>query len=387
LGVNNVLAIHSAREPGRIDHLTWRSLALGTPVGVVLAAAGWFLLPALIPADDPEVLRSSRLYLVYVPVFILTAYLMAIDQGAGLFDRFNATRNVLNPVYLVAVVILWALGRREAVWFLMALLLANVATLAYRLSFVSRPPQGIGQPSASPAALVREGFPFWVTGLGYVVRDNIEKFILLMLLGPVGLGLYVVAWTASSSHLTLSKSLNFVVFSRAAALSQDDASRDVARVFRIMFFVNGSLGLVILLMMPWLIRLLYGPPFTTAVYPAIVLIASQVLLSQASILDEGLRGQGRPIPGLLGLLAATTIFCITAPMLAPRLGVVGIAVASASAQLGFLVWMVVVLKRRLPGVSLMCRRADIREAIRAARTMANEVVAQLAARRKSMNAA
>jgi O-antigen/teichoic acid export membrane protein len=349
--------------------------------------AGWFILPALVPGRDPEVLPLSRLYLLYVPVFILTSYLMAIDQGAGLFDRFNATRNVLNPVYLALVVSLWALGRREAVWFLLALLLANIATLAFRLSFVRRPPAETEDRRIALGHLIREGFPFWATGLGYVVRDNIEKFVLLLLLGPVALGLYVVAWTASSSHLTLSKSLNFVVFSRSAALSQEDAARDIARVFRIMGFVNAALGLVLALMMTWLIRLLYGVSFTAAAYPAIVLIASQLFLSQASILDEGLRGQGRPIPGLFGVFLAMIIFCAAALMLASRLGVVGIAIASASGQLAFLAWMVTALKRSRPEIPLLSRRRDLEEAFRAARRLGDEVLVRLGARRKGMDAA
>lgn len=357
LGVNSALAIRAAKEPAALGCLTRRALLLGGKSAVVALVAGYWVVPLLVPDSAPRLIELTRVYLLYIPIFVLTSHLMALDQGRGDFGRFNATRNVLNPVYLALVLLLWANGVVDPKWFLLSLLLANLATLAFRLIVFK--PERLDSGDVTERALLREGLPFWATSLAYVLRDNIERFVAVWLVGAAGLGIYVVAWTASGAHLTLSKSLNLLVFSRSASLSSEEAMSDAGRTFRIALCANISLAVLMGLLIPWLVPAFYGAEFRDAVFPAIVLLGSQGLLAQAGILDESLRGQGRPLPGMLGVVLSVAAFSSMSGVLTPSWGPVGLAVASAFAQLLFLAVMIRAVKSGLRGLRLMPNRHDL----------------------------
>lgn len=378
LGVNNALAIRSATQRERANTFGWLALKLGVRVSAAMVLLGWFALPWLLPTGDAEVLRLSRLYLAYIPLFVLTAYLMALDQGAGNFARFNLTRNIFNPIYLVAVLALWMGGVLEVEWFLGALLLANAATLLFRLFYLRRPAS-----AAVPGeirGLLRQGLPFCLTGLIYILRDNTERILLLFLLGAAPLGFYVVAFTASGVHLTLSKALNLVIFSRAATLTEANALKDVARFFRVMSVVNLVLGASVAAILPVLIPLLFGEKFRDAVQPAMVLVLSQYFFSQGAMIEEALRARSRPLYGMLGMLLTIAVLAASGVLLAPRFGLLGVATASVLAQIAFCCCMAAILKRLHPEARILPGVDDMR----LLRRSLGEAIAQI---RRSRNTA
>lgn len=357
LGLNNTLAISAARERVKLGRQTRVALLIGGASSLGLMLLGWFLYPWFVPAES---LQLSRLTLLYIPLFVLTAHLMAIDQGSGNFRRFNIARNILNPVYLLCVLVFWFLGIQAVIWFVAAQLFGNLAVLLYRLAAMKRDDWTEGDQPVDERKLIRSGIPFFLASVAYIVRDNIDRALLLFLLGPAPLGLYVVALTASGAHMTLSKSFNLVIFARSAALSKDEAMADTAKLFRMMVVVNTIFGLALAAALPWLIPLLFGPSFSASVVPAMLLVAAQLLLAQGSLLEESLRAQNKPFYGVIGLVITIGIFAVIGALLAPRYGVAGAAVASIVAQFGFCVFMCAVLKRFQPAARLRPGLADVR---------------------------
>jgi O-antigen/teichoic acid export membrane protein len=360
LGLNNTLAISAARERVKLGRQTRAALLFGTASSLGMMLLGWFLYPWLVPA---ETLQLNRLNLLYIPLFILTAHLMAIDQGAGNFWRFNIARNVLNPVYLFLVLVFWFLGIHGVVWFVAAQLLANFAVLLYRLVAMDRNDWTEGDQPLDERKLIWSGVPFFLASVAYMVRDNIDRALLLFLLGPAPLGLYVVALTASGAHMTLSKSFNLVIFARSAALSKDEAMADTAKLFRMMCVVNTIFGLALAAALPWLIPFLFGQSFAGSVVPAMLLVVAQLLLAQGSLLEESLRAQSKPFYGVMGLVVTIAVFALVGAVLAPRFGVAGAAVASIVAQFCFCVFMCAVLKRFQPAARLRPGLADVRSVV------------------------
>lgn len=361
LGINHALAIRAAQQPALIGKLTRAALFIGIVSSLVVVLAGWLLLPWLVPRNAVDALSLNRLnLLVYVPLFVITTHLMAIDQGSGNFRRFNIARNVLNPIYLAAVLLFWILDVRLVLWFVVAQLVANFAVLVYRL-VATRPIDWSESPEPlEQGTLLRTGIPFWVAGIAYIVRDNIDRALLLFLLGPASLGLYVVALTAAGVHLTFSKSFNFVIFARSAALSNEEAMKDAARFFRVTLMINLMFGLALAIVLPWLIPLLFGRAFAAAIVPAILLVASQSLLAQGSLLEESLRAQRKPLLGVMGMAVTIAVFAVAGTLLAPRGGVTGVAIAAIIAQFSFCLFMSAMLKRLHPGARLLPRGEDVR---------------------------
>jgi O-antigen/teichoic acid export membrane protein len=373
LGINNALAIRSAKLSSHVPALERFALRSGIVSAITIAIAGWFILPLLLPSDNPALVPLARLFLIYVPIFVITSNLMAIDQGSGNFKQFNIARNIITPVYLAMLCLLWIFGVRKVEWFLAALLTANLAVLLYRLLKIKY----VEEPDAAPPihlrGLVQSGIPFWITNCVLILRDNAERLLLMFLLGPAPLGLFVVAFTAAGAHLTVTRSLNLVVFSRAAALARPHALKDAAQVFRIMGLINFVLGFGMLIVQPLFIPLIFGNAFTGAVAAAMLLVAAQFFQSQGSILQEALRGQARPFIGLAGALLGMGIFAGVGYWLASELGLVGVAIASICGQAFFCGFMIVAMKRLEPGVHLFITREDGKRLI----TMLGEIKAAL----------
>jgi O-antigen/teichoic acid export membrane protein len=358
LGINNALSLRAAKNRSCKPAFERLALLWGLPLAGVAALVGWFALPRLIPLDNPDLLPLSRLCLIQVPLFVLTSNLMAIDQGTGDFRRFNTARNILTPVYLVLLLLLWCLKLRQVAWFLGALLAANAAVLLYRLAVVRWAVVSDVNP-VSPSRLVRDGMPFWITGIVLVLRDNAERLLLMFLLGPVALGLYVVAFTASGVHLNVSKSLNLIVFARSAAQIHDLALADAARLFRLMALLNIALGVAMIAGLPLLIRIVYGPRFGASVLPAMLLVTSQGLLSQGAILDEALRAQAKPFIGLACVLLGMATFAGFGILLAGHYGLVGVASAAIAGQVAYCGAIVIATKRLVPGIQICPSASDV----------------------------
>lgn len=360
LGVNNALSLRAAKNKKNTPGFERLALLWGLPLAGVTMLVGWFTLPWLMPPDNPELLSLSRLCLVHVPIFVFTSNLMAIDQGTGDFRRFNIARNILTPVYLALVLVLWWLKVRDVAWFLGALLAANAAVLIYRLMVISRAVADDTTPRAS-AGLLRDGAPFWITGVILVLRDSAERLLLMFLLGPMSLGLYVVAFTASGVHLNVSKSLNLIVFARSASQSHDIALVDAARLFRLLALLNLALSLVMIACLPLLIRFVYGHGFAASVLPAMLLVLSQGLLSQGAILDEALRAQARPFIGLGCVMSGMAVFTGSSLLLAEPYGLLGVAGASILGQLVYCGSITLATKSLVPGIRVCPNGADAHE--------------------------
>lgn len=359
LGINNVLAIHAAKRRHSLHGLERLAVGSGLLFSVAVIIPGWFVVPLLLPQNNPALVPLARLYLLYVPIFVFTSNLMAIDQGSGNFKQFNIARNILTPVYLGLLCLLWVSDARKVEWFLVALLVANFAVLVYRWSRITS--LGADNPPAAVrlSDLTREGMPFWITNCMLVVRDNAERLLLMFLLGSASLGLYVVAVTAASAHLTVTKSLNLVIFSRSAALAKSHALKDAAQLFRIMSLINLVCSLGMVAMQPLLIPLIFGNQFAQAVPAATLLVAAQFFFSQGSVLHEALRGQARPFIGLAAAVLGMVIFGATGYWLARQWGLVGVASASILGQASYCGFLVIVLKRLEPRARLLVSREDV----------------------------
>lgn len=376
LGINNALSLRAARDQAHKGAYERHALRFGLLLSLAGVVAGWLALPILVPADNPELLWLSRVNLIHLPLFVLTSNLMAIDHGVGDFRLFNRARHILTPVYLVLLLGLWVSGIRDVVWFVAALLAANFAVLAWRLTKV----QWHSAESTSVAGLFRDGLPFWSTGIVAVVRDNAERLLLMFLLGPTALGLFVVAATASGVHLNFTAALNLIVFARGAALGAEHALPDAARFFRLMSVLNAALGLGMVAAMPLLIRVVYGPGFQDSVLPAMLLVAAQFFRSQGAILDEALRARAKPLVGLVGMILGMATFAAAGVSLAGPFGLLGVAVASIAGQLAYWTWMIVAFRRAGNGLRLVPDRADLSDLGRLLRETRLALINRLAPR-------
>jgi O-antigen/teichoic acid export membrane protein len=117
----------------------------------------------------------------------------------------------------------------------------------------------------------------------------------LGLLVPVGsLGLYSVAVGASSPLTSLVSSFGMVGLPTVTALVGRPKSIATWRTLRRAACVIALTSPALAVLLPWAIPFVYGARYSTAVFPAEILLLGTVFTALASVVDDLLRAHGHP---------------------------------------------------------------------------------------------
>jgi len=269
----------------------------------------------------------------------LALNLVAVDQGAGNFRRFNFTRAILYPVYVSFLVGMWLLDSRQVKWAALGLLAANGVVVLLRLILALKDMKVWGR-LYSPSVAIRESAQFGLVGAAMPLYQQADKAILLWLLGAENLGLYVVALSASAAISSITNATGLVSFTIAARAQQRDGFNEIARTFRVSTLLWVIFGVPLAIAMPVLLPLVYGGDFGIAVGPAKLLIMGSAFAGLANLLDQTLRGQGRAIIGFEGRVVGLAVMLAAGIALAARSGLSGMCVAYNFGQLTCLVFFI-----------------------------------------------
>jgi antigen flippase len=330
MGVSVALARRAGRAPDLARVIRTGlvlTLLTGTVVAVLCAAA----IPWLLPGNDTVVRNAAYVFVPFIIFNQVSLAMIAIDQGAGWFAQMNWTRLIVNPVYLLFVVVLWFTGVRDVGWFVVGLLIANAAVAFARVSLaVQRAP--VPGPMEPVNAVFREALPFGFAGLLNPLAASADKALLLYLLGTAQLGFYTVALTAASVVNSLAGAAGTVSFGMSAQVKDREGFDRVARMFRFTAWTWLLAGLGVAVIIPIVLPLLYGAVFRPAIWPAILLIPAAALTGQASILEESMRAQGRAFVGLEARAAGLVVMIAMGWLLAPVVGIYGVVFAAIGSQ-------------------------------------------------------
>jgi antigen flippase len=365
LGLTVAIARRSARadDPSRVFRTgVLLSLVTGTLATICCACS----MPWLMATVDDVSRTTAWWFLPFIVLNHVTLALVATDHGAARFTAFNLTRLILNPVYLALLLILWFTHTTEVWWFVMSLLIANAAVAVLRVAY------GIWQhpvfgPLEPVKEVAREALPFGAAGLISPLLQYADKALLLYLLGTTELGLYSVALAAASVANSLAVSASAITFGISAQPNDPGVFDRVARVFRVSAWIWLTLGTGLAFAIPFLFPIVYGPNFSKAIWPAIILIPAGAFSGQASVLEESMRAQGRAFIGLEARVAGMTVFLATGYFLAEKWGLIGVTIAFNAAQFVTLVFMLSVACVHFGRASLadfMPRVADLMDLAR-----------------------
>ncbi len=162
----------------------------------------------------------------------------------------------------------------------------------------------------------------WMTVLAVRSNGTIDLLILTLLAATsVDIGLYSVAITSTGVIAVLIGSLGFDLFPRIAGLAPDADGRPLLRKYIAAAFGTATMAAAVFwLVADWLIPLVYGDDFATAVEPARILLIGVVAATVARVAGDGLAGMGFPgrqaIAQAVGAVStATLIFVLGADSL------------------------------------------------------------------------
>ncbi len=343
------LAAGERREPREIFATATAVATLLTPV---LILVGLVIVPLAYADYRPEVRDLARLYLAMVPLNLLTLCYMSILQGRLHFGAFNALRALQPVTYVAFIGLAVAAGWAGVAGFTAAALAGGVVMLILavwalaHLGWVGwRTRREIAR------ALMRYAATVHVSYVITVIAQRIDQALIALMLPAADLGLYAVAVSAGNLAAILVGAMDLLAFPKVAAADPEMRAEVLGRYVRLALILAVVAAVVLVPLLPWLLRLLFGAAFVPSAPAARIVAAATVFLAFRTMLYAGLRAYDRAL--VIGWIegAVLVVLAGSLALLLPRYGIVGGAIAVAGSNLLACVLLAVSVRRVL-GIGL-----------------------------------
>lgn len=337
MGCSWALSRAVALEPDQERNWMSAGVAVGVVFAVIYSSAAYFLIPLLIPPKRFYLVAVVRLCLLLIPLDVLNQILLAAEQGRMRWRRYNLLRLSFFVFYLVLIGVIAFTRSARIVCFVWAFLASHFLALLIRLWIHRKSLCAETVALERCRRLVRGGTPYFGATIGNLISLQFDTILVVSLLSAESAGIYAVATAFANGQSSLGDALGITSF---AVLSNEHDPRSHGRIvgetFRQSALLSSGAGLALALLVPFLVVHLFGAGFARAVRPAMVLALAASLTASTNILNQGLRGAGRPHAGLVSQLTGTGAMAFAGFFLLRRFGLLGMAFAvwiSASVQL------------------------------------------------------
>lgn len=307
------------------------SLLLGLIATVFIGTAGLRWSDFLFQGVGPGLLLLA---LVATPIYFLFSGLVAVVQGLQDFRSYNVLQILVKVMLLILLFVTVSLahwGPTGAVtsWAI-AYLIGILAVPLLKIRGSEIEDAGEVSLSSTSRQALAYGLKAHVGNLMTFLSYRIDRYLLVALVGPTGLGLYLVAAGLAERLWMVSTSASNVLFPRIAALHGDEMARReiTSTVARHVFTITLLMALALALLGRWIIGVFYGTSYSEALKALVLLLPGVTALALSRVLSNDLAGRGRPelnsYVAVLGLLANVGANLV----LIPRIGFAGAAIAS-----------------------------------------------------------
>ena len=326
MGCNCVLAREVARDPKRECDWAVVGVVVGLATALSFLLAGYFLIPLLLPSDRGYLLPVARLCLLLIPLDIFNQVLLAIEHGRMRWRRYNLMRLSFFLFYLLLIGLIGVTRRAQVRWFVSAFLVSHLLALLLRLGMHRWSLAGGRLRLDGCRQLLRAGMPYFGATISNLVSLQLDTILVVSLLNTEAAGIYAVAAAFANGQSSLGDALGITSF---AVVSNERNSgsqeRIITETFRQSALVSCGVGLVLAGLIPFLVVPLFGFQYSRSIWPAVVLALAACLAASTNILNQGLRGAGRPHAGVLSQLLGSGVLALGALFFLRRFGLMGMA--------------------------------------------------------------
>jgi O-antigen/teichoic acid export membrane protein len=338
-----------ARRPECVSALFSNAVVFTLIMGLLTLALAELIIPHLIGDRSPEVLRLTRIYLLVIPVHMLTDLTRGLLEGARRFTWVGALRLILFGVQLGSYIVLWLSGRLTVATASYTMVASLVASLVVSLIAVWRELRPQWQPNlAELQTTLRYGVRDYPGILTEFVNWRLDLMMLVGMASSSALGLYVVALRLADITSTLAGSVGDALLPEVAASKKaDEATRVVTRSLRLTLCAHLLILIPLWIAAPYILRFAYGAGFVEVTQVLRLLMFASVVWSAGAIVISGLNGLGHPGLSAVARIAAAIVMVVSLLTLLPTRGIQGAAISSiAGYSVMFLVALFWLLRRR-----------------------------------------
>ena len=363
LGVPSSLIYYLRHQPESKARLMTNGFVMATALGIVAAAVAWLVLPWWLRQYSAPVITAAEWFLVTVPLCSVTLAGRAALEASHEFSSSNAIQILTPLATLAGLAIFLLIHHITAYTAAMSYIAASIPAFWLMAVRIRRIGMRVTKLRLDAMKMI----------LGYGVRSygidvlgtlalQVDQVLVVSLLSPSAMGSYVVVLSLSRMLNLFQNSVVMVLFPKATGLEPESVVTMTGTAVRVSGLVTAVCGVFVCLAGPFLLRLLYGAEYVSAVGALRILVVECVLSGAVFVLAQAFMALNRP--GVVTILQALGL-SLSIPMmlvLIPRFGIYGAAVSLLTSTIARLIFVCVgfrvFLKMKPPG--LVPRTDDIK---------------------------
>ena len=341
-GIGDAATFHASRRTHRPELIAGGAIAVSILQAAVLVAAGAALIPVALGDYGSGVVSAAWLFLVFVPLNLLTIALMGLLNGMHRFNSFNGLRVLVIAIQACAIAALATFGTLTVIGAVWCYIAANAVVLAATLVLLARAGvRRVGLDRRVVRDLIGFGGRSHAGSAATVANQRLDHLLISLFMAPVSMGLYAIAATTASLAILIGNSAAMVAFPHIAGCKDLVQRRAAAlRVITRTVVLSALATVPLLAATPLVIETCFGSDYAGATPACRILLVAAFLFGLNRVLGAVVKGSGRPLDSALAEAAAMVTTAALLLVLLPPLGLVG---AALSALIGYSVatlWLI-----------------------------------------------
>ena len=269
-------------------------------------------------------------FFLTVPAVVVVAWQAYLFMGLGRIRTLNTlsvARAVLSVGLLYVAVRVLGKGINGALASWGIVMYANaIAVVAY--AALGGPPER-AKAGHEFVQLFRYGARSGLGSFLGFLNYRIDSILTLAFLGVAGFGVYSVATAGSETLYMISRAVSTASAHRIGSSALVESAATTAKAVRTITAIVSAVAVCLGITAPWLVRVLYGDRFQTAILPFELLLPGVVAFASGGIFSSFIIYQlGRPAFGVYLTAAVVVLEAAGCLVLIPRYGMAGAAIAS-----------------------------------------------------------
>jgi O-antigen/teichoic acid export membrane protein len=288
-GIADALTLNTARDPSRLRPSLRSGMFIATAVSLAGAALGWALLPIVLKSDQAALLRASRWALILIPANLFSLIPIGALQGLHRFRAVAAVRTLSVLSYLASVAAVLIADRASVNAFLWLTVLSRILPLPIGLAFLL--PAWLRAPSGAlrTQQQATDGAKMHVGRLATVVTAAEDRGIASWSVSQASIGQWHVASTLTFLMPFIAQGVSQQLFARAARAARAERAVLIRVAYIRSILTTALLTILAAPLLPFVMPLVFGREFASAVAPAIIVTCGAVISAGIVALQAGAR--------------------------------------------------------------------------------------------------
>lgn len=286
---------------------------------------------------DNDALAPALISIPIAGAYAFTRYGLAVLQGQHRFGEFNRLRMMPEMLAAGGAITCLAIGSTSLNSFVTAYTITSCFSALVVVRAATKGQFTADRDREAVSDIVKFGAKAELGATSPLDDLKLDQVAMGMLVGPAGLGSYVVASAFTNLPRFIAQSLGMIAYPRVAAAQDRDVRKKIATdALVVTVSLCAVVALALIALMGVLVPLFFGNEFAESVAPARILVGAAFLFATRRILSDVLRGSGLPLHGSVAEVASWIAFGSAVIPLTDEYGIMGTATAvliAASASL------------------------------------------------------